>query len=89
MSINNSKQFLVTQLIWMGISLAISLSISLIVPFPFSIAAIFAVFILLNFYIRNKMMKKIGSGMGGMFGSISSSPTFGGAGNSISKYYCG
>ena len=34
------------------------------------------------------MMKKMGSGMGGIFGSISSSPTFGGAGNSISKYYC-
>jgi hypothetical protein len=71
----------------MGISLVISMSISLIVPFPFSIMAIFGVFILLNFYIRSRMMKKMGMGGRGIFGSMSSS-SFGGADNSRSKYYC-
>src|SRR5919198_5347277 len=84
---NNNKQFLMNQMVWFGISIAISLTISMLVPFPISLVAIIGVFILLNFYMRKRMMRKMGMGGGGlgMFGSISSSSMFGD--NSL-KYYC-
>ena len=78
----DNKQFLMQQMLWIGISLGISITISMIVPFPYSLVIIIGIFILLNFYMRNRMMKKMGTGMG-MFGSFSS--PF--AGNSV-NYYC-
>jgi hypothetical protein len=84
-SANNNKQFLLNQMMWLGISIGISLTISMLVPFPISLVAIIGVFILLNFYMRKRMMKRMGMGGGGMFGSISSSSMFGE--NSL-KYYC-
>jgi hypothetical protein len=72
-------------MMWLGISIGISLTISMLVPFPISLVAIIGVFILLNFYMRKRMMKRMGMGGGGMFGSISSSSMFGE--NSL-KYYC-
>ena len=69
----NNKQFLITQMIWIGISIGISLTISMLVPFPFSLVAIIGIFILLNFYMRKRMMSRMGGGRGiGMFGSMSS-----------------
>jgi rubrerythrin len=44
---------------------------------------------LFNFYVRNRMMRKMGmgtGGTGGIFNSMSSSMS--GAGNSSLKYYC-
>jgi len=73
-----------TQIVWMGISFGISIAISLLLPFPISLAAIFAVFILLNFYMRKRMMRRMGMGSS-MFGPMSSSSMFGD--NSL-KYYC-
>jgi hypothetical protein len=67
---------------WLGLSLGISLAISLIIPFPLSLVVIIGVFILLNFYMRKRMMGRMGAGM---FGSMSSSSGFGD--NSL-KYYC-
>ena len=83
---NSNKQFLVNQLIWMGISIGISLTISIALPFPISLVVIVGIFILLNFYIRNRMMSKMGGRRGGvgMFGSMSS--MFGDS--SSLKYYC-
>jgi len=78
----NNKKFLINQVMWLGLSLGISLAISLVVPFPISLVVIIGVFILLNFYMRKRMMGRIG---GGLFGSMSSSSTFGD--NSL-KYYC-
>jgi len=46
----------------MGISIAISLTISMLLPFPMSLAAIIGIFILLNFYLRKRMMKTNGMG---------------------------
>jgi len=85
MSINN-KQILINQVIWMGISFGISIAISLLLPFPISLITIIGVFILLNFYMRNRMMKKMGIGFGrvGMSGSVSSSSMIG----STLRYYC-
>jgi hypothetical protein len=81
MGINN-KQFLINQIIWIGISLGISIAISFILPFPVSLVVIIGVFILLSFYMRKIMMKRMGRGTGtsGIFGS--------GIGSDKLKYYC-
>jgi hypothetical protein len=80
----NNKQFLLNQLVWIGISFGISITISMLVPFPISLVAIFGVFIILNMYMRRIMIRRMG-GMGGgaTFGSM-----FGSNQNSSLKYYC-
>ena len=88
LSLNNNKQFLIQQLMWMGISIAISLTISMLLPFPMSLAAIIGIFILLNFYLRKRMMKTNGMGMG-IFGAMtptSSSSSI--LGETSLNYYC-
>ena len=52
----DTKRFLQTQMIWITISLAISLTLSFIVPFPLSLVAIIGVFIVMNYYIRRSQM---------------------------------
>jgi hypothetical protein len=81
---NNNKQFLLNQLVWLGISFGISLAISILLPFPISLAAIFGVFILLNMYMRRVMLKRINAISGG---SMSSSMINTSNGSSL-KYYC-
>lgn len=80
----NKKQFLLNQLVWIGISFGISITISMLVPFPISLVAIFGIFIIINMYMRRIMIRRMG-GMGGgaTFGSM-----FGGNQNSSLKYYC-
>jgi hypothetical protein len=60
------------QMVWFGISIAISIAISLLLPFPISLVVIIGVFILLNFYMRRRTVRRvgIGGGTGGMFGSM-------------------
>jgi hypothetical protein len=70
-------------MIWIGISISISLTISILVPFPFSLVAIVGIFILLNFYMRKRMISKMRGGGSGMFGSMSSM-----FGDNSLKYYC-
>ena len=62
------------QMMWFAISIAISLTISILLPFPISLVVIIGVFILLNFYMRKRMMSRMGGGGRGvgMFGSMSS-----------------
>ena len=85
MSSNNNKQFAFNQLIWIVISIGISLAISRLLPFPISIVAIVGVFILLGYYMRKRTMGKMGmrGGLTGMSGSTSRAP-----GNNSLKYYC-
>ena len=97
---NNNKQFFINQLVWIGISFGIILIISLLLPFPISLVAIFGIFILRNMYRRRSMMKRISytSEATGMFGSISSMFSSSSSSNSNSnsnsnngsslKYYC-
>ncbi|MGC2573981.1 MAG: hypothetical protein WA364_20895 [Candidatus Nitrosopolaris sp.] len=79
---NNNKQFLINQLVWIGISFGISITISMLVPFPVSLIAIFGVFIMLNLYMRRIMIKRMGGTGGATFGSM-----FGSNQNTL-KYYC-
>jgi hypothetical protein len=70
------------QMMWFGISIAISLIISILLPFPLSLVTIVGVFILLSFYIRKRMIRRMGLGgaAGGMFGSM--------FGDNSLNYYC-
>jgi hypothetical protein len=71
-------------MVWFAISIAISLTISILVPFPISLVTIIGVFILLNFYMRKRTMSRMRGGGGvGMFGSMSSM-----FGDNSLKYYC-
>jgi hypothetical protein len=84
---NNNKQFALNQTIWIGVSFGISIAISMLVPFPLSLFTIIVVFILLNSYIRKRMMKKKGIGGGTLFGSMSSYSSSM-VGDSSLRYYC-
>jgi hypothetical protein len=69
----------------MGISIAVSLTISMLLPFPMSLVTIIGIFILLNFYLRKRMMKKNGMGMG-IFGAMNPTSSF--LGETSLNYYC-
>jgi hypothetical protein len=82
-----NTQFLINQLVWIGISFSISIAISMLVPFPISLVVIVGTFLLLNFYLRRRMIARMGSLngtsiMGGMF-----SPTTAYSSSAL-KYYC-
>jgi hypothetical protein len=82
---NGNKQFLLNQLVRLGIFLGISLTISVLVPFPISLVTIIVVFSMFNLlYMRRRMISKMGMGMrGGISGSQSSM-----FGDTSLKYYC-
>jgi hypothetical protein len=74
------------QLVWIGISFGIGLVISILIPFPISLVVIVGTFLLLNFYLKGRMIARTGSIsgtgiLGGMF-----SPTAAYADSM--KYYC-
>ena len=76
---------------WLGMSLGISIAISLLLPFPISLVTTIGVFILINFYMRKRMMQRTGMGGGrvGMFGSMSSASSSSSMfGDNALKYYC-
>ena len=78
---------------WLGISLGISIAISLLLPFPISLVTTIGVFILISFYVRKRTMQRAGMGGGrvGMFGSMSSSSSSSSSsmfGDNALKYYC-
>jgi hypothetical protein len=65
---NTNEQYLFGRLLWIGISLGIIFAILLYSPFPLSIVLAITTFILLNFYIRRKVIKRVNT----KFGSTSS-----------------
>jgi hypothetical protein len=71
------------QLVWIGISFAISITISMLLPFPISLVAIVGTFLLLNYYLRRRIMSRIGN-VGAIGGMFSPTPTNG----SSLNYYC-
>ena len=79
----SNKQFLANQLVWLAISLGISITISILLPFPISLVTIIGVFIILNLYMRRRVMQKMGMQGYGKLGLDSET------GNATSlKYYC-
>jgi hypothetical protein len=89
---NNNKRLLINQIALYGTLFGIILIISLLVPFPISLLAIFLLLVLRNMY-RSKLLMKRMSNMGeagSIFGStspnVSSSSN---SNNSLSlKYFC-
>src|SRR5678815_5468007 len=77
-----NKEFLTQQLLWIVNSIGSSITIPMSVPYPLPWVINIGVFLVLSFYMRYRMMKKMGSG-GGIFGSLSSPFS----GNSV-NYYC-
>jgi hypothetical protein len=91
---NGNRRFLGSLLTWMGISLAISLAISFILPFPWSLAVAIGIFLLLDFYLIRMASRKMRNGYSetSIFDSLSSlfSSDDGrrAASNGALKYYC-
>ena len=85
---SNNKQFLMYQLKWMGIYIAIGGAIALILPFPVSLLAALGAFVLLNYIRTRRMLKRAGVDMKGLFKSLFSSTSIGSAQYSPLKYYC-
>ncbi|MFL6323085.1 MAG: hypothetical protein ACJ708_08030 [Nitrososphaeraceae archaeon] len=86
---NGNKQFLLNQLVRLGIFLGISLTISVLVPFPISLVTIIAVFSLFNLlYMRRRMIRKMGMGMRGGISGSQSSTSSSMFGDTSLKYYC-
>ena len=89
---SNDKQFLLNQLKWMGVYIAIGVGIALVLPFPISLAGALGAFLLLNYIRARRMLKRAGmKNMKEFFKSLSassssSSTTYGGY--SPIKYYC-
>lgn len=83
---NNNTHFFFNIMIWLGISLGISLTISFLLPFPMSLVVIIAVFVLLNFYMRRRLMKRTRTKVRGKFSTDSSS--FTAKESSSLKYSC-
>lgn len=79
-----TRYFLKVQLAWIGISLVISLALSILLPFPVNLIAIFGVFIGLSYYQRRRLLRRMGSNDGHV-GFMSPGPDgFSGGVN----YYC-
>src|SRR5918997_5563946 len=86
---NNDKQFLFYQLKWMGIYIAVGVTMALVLPFPISLVGAFGAFLFLNFIRTRRMLKNAGvKSMKEFFKSLSSSASsvYGGY-NPINEYY--
>ena len=84
---NNDKRFLIYQLKWMSVYIAMGAAIGLVLPFPVSLFVALGAFMLLNFIRTRRMLKRAGVDMKGLFRSFSSASMNGGQYTPI-KYYC-
>ena len=77
---SNDKQFLIYQLKWIGIYIAIGFAISLV--------GALGAFLFLNFIRTRRMLKRSGIDMKGLFKSLSSVSSPSSYGYNPLKYYC-
>ena len=86
---SNDKQFLLNQLKWMGVYIAIGVGIALVLPFPISLAGALGAILLLNYIRARRMLKRAGmKNMKEFFKSLSASSSSTYGGYSPIKYYC-
>ena len=76
------KRFLKVQLMWVAISIGISLALAFFLPFPFDIISIIGVFLGVNYFIRQRQMRKMGLNAWSIFGSAQGSE------KQCVSYYC-
>src|SRR5205085_10958901 len=62
LSQNAIIRFLGILLTWMGLSLAISVAISFILPIPWSLVVVIGIFLLLDFYLIRKANRRMRNG---------------------------
>jgi hypothetical protein len=89
---NEDKQFLIYQLKWIGVYIAIGFVISLVLPFPISLIGVLGAFIFINLIRARIMLKRLGIDMNGFFGSLSTSSSSSSShsthGYRLLKFYC-
>jgi hypothetical protein len=72
---NDTKHFIMYQLKWIGIYMGIGLVLAVLLPFPISFISAVAVFIVMSYYRRRKILRKYGDdskGVKSIFGRLSS-----------------
>jgi hypothetical protein len=87
---NEDKQFLIYQLKWIGVYIAIGFVISLVLPFPISLVGVLGAFIFINLIRARIMLKRLGIDMNEFFGSLSTSSSSSPSthGYRLLKFYC-
>ena len=88
---NEDKQFLIYQLKWIGVYIAIGFVISLVLPFPISLVGVLGAFIFINLIRARIMLKRLGIDKNGFFGSLSTSSSSSSPsthGYRLLKFYC-
>jgi hypothetical protein len=86
---DDTKRFFVRQLKWSILYVGIGIILVLVLPFPYDLASVLGLFILVNFLRSRSILKRFG-GTGGikdLFGSFSSS-MFRNDPSRPLKYYC-
>ena len=86
---DDTKRFFVRRLKWSILYVGIGIILVLVLPFPYDLASVLALFILINFLRGRSILKRYG-GTGGirdLFGSLSSSISHDNASRPL-KYYC-
>jgi hypothetical protein len=86
---NDTKRFLVRRLKWIVLYLGISLILVLVLPIPYDLVSVFALYILVNFLrVRGIIFKGYrGGGVKDFFRSLFPSTSRNDRGGSL-KYYC-
>jgi hypothetical protein len=70
---STNEQYLSRPLLWLGISLGVIFAIYFYTPFPLSIPLAITAFILLNFYLRKQVIKRMNTMLGNATSSSNSS----------------
>jgi hypothetical protein len=86
---DDSKRFFVRRLKWSIVYVGIGIILVLVLPFPYDLASVLGLFILINFLRGRSILKRYG-GTGGikdLFGSLSSSMSRNDQSRPL-KYYC-
>ena len=81
----NTKRFMQSQIMWIAISLGISLALSFLLPFPLNFIAMLGVFLGMNYFMRRRQMRMMGMRGGSFFGGGSGGPMYG---QKTVDYYC-
>jgi hypothetical protein len=86
---DDTKRFIIHRLKWSIIYVGIGIALVLVLPFPYDLASVLGLYILINFLRGRSVMKRYG-GTGGirdLFSSISSSMSRNDQSRPL-KYYC-
>jgi hypothetical protein len=64
----STKKFMMNQLTWIGIYFGISIAVSLLLEFPYSLIVIIAIIFGISYWRRRSMMRRMGQSGGSFFG---------------------